>query len=691
MEEETQSPDTTGTSPPKAEHKTRRPHRKSRNGCTKCKERRVKCDEATPRCSRCQKTNLVCVYPKRQSGNFLGTDDFWVDPIDPSLLNYELSSFARRGDGTSSPEFSGSFYTPPDYLQHAGRIDSPLRSEVAQTLAPCEFELLRHYLDHTCRDLTVDPEDQYTIQIGIPNLACQSKPLMRSVLALAAICKCCDIIGQPSVSLEDRSQVIQYLALADQYHMQSLREIQATLPDSRTYDHVLANAAMMGMYGPGSHRIRIWLTKTANLGEQALYDFMPKQLQWMSLWRAVDLAYMGIVNDTSSSTHPNEQLQNSQQTGSPSSLYQAPRSPPEFMPSGSVFQLQSQYEYKITTRLERSKTPMINHPLYPILAATAGSALIKLRETASEVSITHAGNIYYGEPGGVTPPSDPALQSCFTAISILANVMTETFPPSDASTTSHTTAPSQLTFQVDIDPAGAGRLSEVSPWMRRYAANITALTPTKLPRRMIPAFIHKVPTSYLNLVTEMISFIHSREQPSTQNTTTTPGTSTPISGDLNLGLGLDLDMDMTMSSSSVPWGVPTSHSNPYSSTSASSPNDMETSTSQQLPSVAHQLALEIFAHWLVLMILNDTVWWIGDLGSWELGRIVNFRKKIIQQLRSHSSSGDMGGTGPYRCIWDNQNQQGGEEDSWWPESMYEVSRQFDKHRPKGGPALGRET
>lgn len=520
---------------------------------------------------------------------------------------------------------------------------------------------------------------------------------MRSVLALAAICKCCDIIGQPSVSLEERSQVIQYLALADQYHMQSLREIQATLPDSRTYDHVLANAAMMGMYGPGSHRIRIWLTKAATFGEQALYDFMPKQLQWMSLWRAVDLAYMGIVNDTSSSTGSNEQQQNTQKMGSPSSFHQAPRSPPEFMPSGSVFQSQPQYEYKITTRLERSKIPMISHPLYPILAATAWPALAKLRKVAREVSVIHVGNIsnggirnlYYGDPGGVTPPSDPALQSCFTALSILANVMSDTFSPSDASTTTPTTAPSQLTFQVDIDPARAGRLSEVSPWMRRYAASITALTPTKLPRRMIPAFIHKVPTSYLNLVTEMISFVQAGEHPTAQNTTT-PATSTPTGSDLNLDLGLDLDIDMGMSSTSVPWGVPTPHSNPYSSTSTSSPDTMDAATSQQLPSVAHQLALEIFAHWLVLMILNDTVWWIGDLGSWELGRIIDFRKKIVQQLRSASSSGDIGGIGTYRCIWSNQNQQVGEEDSWWPESMYEVSRQFDKHRPKGGPALGRE-
>ncbi|KAM7217342.1 hypothetical protein V8F06_007285 [Rhypophila decipiens] len=725
MDETPQSPENPGTptSPPKTEHKTRRPHRKSRNGCTKCKERRVKCDELLPRCSRCQKTNLVCQYPKRQSGNYFAAEDYWMDTTDPSLLNFEVPSFSRRNDGASSPESSGSFYTLPDYLQHGRKIDSPLRSQVAQTLAPAEFELLRHYLEHTCRDMTVDPEDQYTIQIGIPNLACQSKPLMRSVLALAAICKCCDIINQPSVTCEERSQVIEYLAMADHYHMQSLREIQATLPDSKRYDHVLANAAMMGMYGSGSHRTRIWLTKTARFGDEALYDYMPKQLQWMSLWRAVDLAYMGMLNDNSSSPRPEEQ----HQSGSLSSLHHVPRqphSPPEFMPSGSIFQPQSHYEYKITSRLERAKTPMVNHPLWTILAATASPALTKLRQTARNVALIHSSHSnlpgigsFYGEPGGGTPPysytPDPALQSCFTALSILTNVMSETFPTNDSTMT-----PSQLTFEVDIDPARAGLLSEVSPWMRRFAASITALTPTKLPRRMIPAFIHKVPTSYLKLVTEMISFIHAGEQPppASQNTAATSTTSDldlnldPNLNHINLDhpdlntLNLDLDHDMHMggggggSSTSIPsWGNATT---PHHPSSCSSSSIMEPSP-PDLPSLPHQLALEIFSHWLVLMILVDNVWWIGDLGAWELGRIVDFRKNILLQEKQQQQQ-----TQQY-SVWTAASQQqqaeeggvvrGGsveptaEQDVWWPESMYEISRQFDKHRTEGGSSLGRDT
>ncbi|KAL4784587.1 hypothetical protein BJX76DRAFT_356945 [Aspergillus varians] len=40
----------------------RRPHRKSREGCAKCKQRRVKCDETRPHCQKCERLGLDCIY-----------------------------------------------------------------------------------------------------------------------------------------------------------------------------------------------------------------------------------------------------------------------------------------------------------------------------------------------------------------------------------------------------------------------------------------------------------------------------------------------------------------------------------------------------------------------------------------------------------------------------------------------------
>lgn len=52
-------------------------HRKSRKGCARCKERKVKCDEIHPTCSACQRHGVVCDYgvdkPKRRGGRVENT------------------------------------------------------------------------------------------------------------------------------------------------------------------------------------------------------------------------------------------------------------------------------------------------------------------------------------------------------------------------------------------------------------------------------------------------------------------------------------------------------------------------------------------------------------------------------------------------------------------------------------------
>jgi hypothetical protein len=40
----------------------RKPHKKTKTGCTSCKKRRIKCDETKPICLRCQKRSLECIY-----------------------------------------------------------------------------------------------------------------------------------------------------------------------------------------------------------------------------------------------------------------------------------------------------------------------------------------------------------------------------------------------------------------------------------------------------------------------------------------------------------------------------------------------------------------------------------------------------------------------------------------------------
>ncbi|KAK5663840.1 hypothetical protein OQA88_43 [Cercophora sp. LCS_1] len=542
MADETPSPQ---RSP--GEHKTRRPHRKSRFGCTKCKDRRIKCDEGTPKCSRCTKMNLNCQYPKQKQPEHLEVPRVdWV-PSSPESPDHS----PRAGTSPESPALSSasSLSTHP--------TQALLQLQIAQALAPTEFELVQHFLEHTCRDLTVGSNDQYALQIGIPNLACHSKPLMRSVLALAAVCKCCDIVRQPSVSPEERLQVMELLSLADQYHMESLQETQVSLHGETHYDSVLATSAMMGMYGSGSHTTRIWLAKTATFDDPPLYNFMPKLPQWINLFRAASIAYAGLLSDSSAD------LTQMCPARSPLGL--------------TIPGLQFQYEYQLSDRGEQPRVAT-NHPLYPILAATTGSAVAKLHSKAMEIALIE--------------PDSPDLQACFTALTLFNTVVSDTFPDEE----SRPSTPGYGHLAFDVIPMG--RLSEVSPWLRRYAASITSMIPSRLPRRFIMSFIHKAPAAYLTMVEDMMSLFQT-----------------------------DVSDEMAWT---------------------------------QEPSMAHQLAIDIFAHWMVLVILLENVWWIGGIGAWELQRIVSVRSDIRWR----------------NCLWN-------KDDDWWPESMYEVSRQFDKYRNEG--------
>ncbi|CAJ0553467.1 Ff.00g119790.m01.CDS01 [Fusarium sp. VM40] len=49
--------------PPKEKERKRKFHRRSKNGCTRCKARHVRCDEQKPLCTNCLQTGSECIYP----------------------------------------------------------------------------------------------------------------------------------------------------------------------------------------------------------------------------------------------------------------------------------------------------------------------------------------------------------------------------------------------------------------------------------------------------------------------------------------------------------------------------------------------------------------------------------------------------------------------------------------------------
>ncbi|KAE8384841.1 hypothetical protein BDV23DRAFT_166013 [Aspergillus alliaceus] len=78
----------------KAYH-ARRSHRKSRAGCVKCKQRRVKCDETKPHCLRCQKHGVDCSYDAGQANAARSKSvvSYFIDKV-PSLTEQESAALS---------------------------------------------------------------------------------------------------------------------------------------------------------------------------------------------------------------------------------------------------------------------------------------------------------------------------------------------------------------------------------------------------------------------------------------------------------------------------------------------------------------------------------------------------------------------------------------------------------------------
>ncbi|GLA31607.1 hypothetical protein AnigIFM63604_001090 [Aspergillus niger] len=140
----------------------------------------------------------------------------------------------------------------------------------------------------------------------------------------------------------------------------------------------------------------------------------------------------------------------------------------------------------------------------------------------------------------------------------------------------------------------------VSPWVARYMISVTSMEAPQILRRIIMSFLNKAPTEFLNIVRSVLDSptVKGRNENTTlpaSSATREPLMVTPI----------------------------------------------------------HILAMDIFAHWLVLVMLLDGVWWISNIGQWELSQVISLMKtqNVLSQLADSS-------------------------EMWWPKSMYLVKREL---------------
>lgn len=446
---------------------------------------------------------------------------------------------------------------------------------MASCLNSLERDLLNHYFSHTARAAAFDMDDLYALQVGIPSLAQNSKPLMSSIIALAAVCKCNDIVRGSGIEQRDNNLLYELLALADWHHKASLRQTQDDIACADHYDPVLANAPLMVLYASANHSVRIQLGKEALKTGSLHVDFAPAQSQWIPLIRAAHLAYTGLL----SAPRPRiDKLSRSIDTSL--AVY-----PP-------ISSWRHSSKDNVIISAEDGPSRRTRDFLLPTIASTSGLALTKLRELVlsmrgsrlpSPPKESAMGNSDNMGMWGVNSHSSD-IQACSEALDTLGRVMDDIFNENGSSI-----LPPGRQTEPDFEVCPQSLLSEVSPWLRTYLASVTShKKPNKPLRRTIMFFLNRVPTKYLDLVQTTLGVIAEQD-----------------TGENEIDLGFN----------------------------------------SPLHSVAHHLAMAIFAHWLVLVMLLDGVWWVGDIGAWELERILLF---MHRQPRS-------------RPVFTDEN--------WWPETM----------------------
>ncbi|KAJ5640767.1 hypothetical protein N7528_000392 [Penicillium herquei] len=144
-----------------------RPHHKSRNGCDRCRERRVKCDEKGPPCSNCTKRQLNCTYLKVAAARYQSASK-------KSTTKHTLPTRVKSDFRTLSVSLSlnttglqaSNLFIPPE-------LDN--------------LELMHKFSTETFESLCVSESEKKIWQITVPRLALRHYYLMDGILALASL------------------------------------------------------------------------------------------------------------------------------------------------------------------------------------------------------------------------------------------------------------------------------------------------------------------------------------------------------------------------------------------------------------------------------------------------------------------------------------------------------------------------
>ncbi|KAL8667265.1 MAG: hypothetical protein Q9202_000838 [Teloschistes flavicans] len=142
---------------------SRRSHQKSRNGCSQCKKRRIKCDEIRPACSNCVKHSITC--------DFQTSNSQAPSPLHPPKL-------PSHGSDSKSPSSTRSRARSRPIISNSLAFGD---------LQMGDLELLHQFATETCYTTSNKKDSHDLWRVTVCKEGLNHEFLMRGILAIAAL------------------------------------------------------------------------------------------------------------------------------------------------------------------------------------------------------------------------------------------------------------------------------------------------------------------------------------------------------------------------------------------------------------------------------------------------------------------------------------------------------------------------
>lgn len=173
----------------------RRSHKKSRAGCRRCKNRKIKCDEVHPRCGNCSKHGVLCDFGNPDVLDELATPTTSSEsvgvstPTPPSASSSTPKTPSTRSSSITTTCPNPIPTSPPIYAQPSLAVAASLSGQMDRMM---ELRLMHQYTTVTSKTLlTNSPVADDIWQHAVPQMAFSGKAgypyLADAILSVAAL------------------------------------------------------------------------------------------------------------------------------------------------------------------------------------------------------------------------------------------------------------------------------------------------------------------------------------------------------------------------------------------------------------------------------------------------------------------------------------------------------------------------